>query len=111
MLIHELKNEGENNMELTIQAINFEATDKLKAFVEKKIKKLERFNDGIITADVAMRVVKPEVAKNKEVTVKLNLKNGEAFAEKVGDTFEEAVDLCAEALEKQIFKAKEKKGR
>jgi putative sigma-54 modulation protein len=111
MLIHELKNEGENSMELTIQAINFEATDKLKTFVDKKIKKLERFNDGILNADVVMRVVKPEVAKNKEVTVKLNLKNGEAFAEKVGDTFEEAVDLCAEALEKQIFKAKEKKGR
>lgn len=111
MLTHELKMKEKNNMELTIQAINFEATGKLKEFVEKKIKKLERFNDGIINADVVMRVVKPEAAKNKEVTVKLNLNNGEAFAEKVGDTFEEAIDLCAEALEKQIFKTKEKKRR
>ncbi len=111
MLILEQKNEGEMRMELTIQSINFEATDKLKAFVEKKIKKLEKFHDGIIDADVIMRVVKPETAKNKGVSVKLNLRNGEAFAEKVADTFEEAVDLCAEALEKQIIKTKEKKER
>ncbi|HCF80452.1 MAG TPA: RNA polymerase subunit sigma-54, partial [Porphyromonadaceae bacterium] len=39
------------------------------------------------------------------------LKNGEAFASKVADTFEEAIDLCAEALEKQILKTKEKKDR
>lgn len=95
-------------MELTIQSINFDATSKLKTFVEKKIKKLERFHDGIIDAEVIMRVVKPETVKNKEVSVKLNLRNGEAFANKIADTFEEAVDLCAEALEKQIIKTKEK---
>ncbi|MDX9776052.1 ribosome-associated translation inhibitor RaiA [Petrimonas sulfuriphila] len=98
-------------MELRIQSINFEATEQLKAFVEKKIKKLEKFSDNIIQTEVLLKVIKPETAKNKEASVKINLKNGEAFASKVADTFEEAIDLCAEALEKQILKTKEKKDR
>ena len=98
-------------MELRIQSINFEATEQLKTFVEKKIKKLEKFSDNIIQTEVLLKVIKPETAKNKEASVKMNLRNGEAFASKVADTFEEAIDLCAEALEKQIRKTKEKKER
>ena len=98
-------------MELRIQSINFEATEQLKAFVGKKIKKLEKLSDNIIQTEVLLKVIKPETAKNKEASVKMNLRNGEAFASKVADTFEEAIDLCAEALEKQIRKTKEKKER
>jgi putative sigma-54 modulation protein len=98
-------------MEIRIQSVNFDATAQLKAFVEKKMKKLEKFNDSILEAEVIMKVVKPETAKNKDVSVKLKLKNSEPFANKVADTFEEAIDLCREALEKQIIKTKEKKDR
>ena len=98
-------------MELRIQSINFDATEQLKSFVEKKVKKLEKFHDGIIQAEISLKVVKPETAKNKEAGIKISLKQGEAFANKVADTFEEAIDLCVEALEKQIVKTKEKKER
>ena len=98
-------------MELRIQSINFEATEQLKAFTEKKLKKLEKFSDNIIQTEVILKVVKPETSKNKEASVKKNLRTGEAFANKIADTFEEAIDLCAEALEKQIRKTKEKKER
>ena len=98
-------------MELRIQSINFEATEQLKAFVEKKMKKLEKFNDHIIQAEVILRLIKPDAAKNKEASVKMNMKSGEAFASKAADTFEEAIDLCGEALEKQLLKTKEKKDR
>ncbi len=98
-------------MELRIQSINFEATEQLKAFVEKKMKKLEKFSDGIIQGEVNMKVVRPESAMNKEASVKISMRNGEAFASKTTDTFEEAIDLCTEALEKQIIKTKEKKER
>lgn len=98
-------------MELRIQSVNFDATDQLKAFIEKKMKKLERFNDHIIQTEVNLRVIKPETAKNKEASIKLSLRNGEAFASKTADTFEEAIDLCAIAIEKQIIKTKEKKER
>lgn len=98
-------------MELTIQSVNFDATDQLKAFVEKKIKKIERFADDIILAEVILKVVKPETAKNKDAAIKLKLRHSEAFANKTADTFEEAIDLTIVALEKQILKTKEKKER
>lgn len=98
-------------MELRIQSVNFDATEQLKSFTEKKVKKLGRFYDGIIQTEVILKVVKPETAKNKDASVKISMKQGEAFANKMADTFEEAIDLCVEALEKQILKTKEKKER
>jgi putative sigma-54 modulation protein len=53
--------------------------------------------------------VKPEGPNNKEVSMKLNIRNGESFASKTADTFEEAIDLCMDALEKQLIRTKEKK--
>jgi putative sigma-54 modulation protein len=38
----------------------------------------------------------------------LNIKHGECFAEKESDTFEESIDECVKALEKQLVKTKEK---
>ena len=45
---------------------------------------------------------------NKEVGIKVLAMNGEFFAEKVSDTFEEAIDVCVDALSKQLTKTKEK---
>jgi len=95
-------------MNIAIQSVHFDATAQLKEFIEKKVSKLDKFSDQIIDAEVILKVVKPEVANNKEASVKLNVKNGELFANKVADTFEEAVTLSVEALEKQVLKVKEK---
>ncbi|MGI6073644.1 MAG: ribosome hibernation-promoting factor, HPF/YfiA family [Fermentimonas sp.] len=98
-------------MELTIQSVNFDASDQLKAFVEKKVNKLARFSEDIIGAEVTLKVIKPEAAMNKDAAVKLKLRHQEAFASKTADSFEEAVDLCIAAIEKQIIKNKEKTSR
>ena len=95
-------------MNIRIQAIHFDATDQLEAFIQKKVAKLEQYFDGIISAEVSLKVVKPESAKNKEAAIRLIIKNGDCFAEKVNDTFEESTDECVEALEKQLVKFKEK---
>ncbi len=96
-------------MELRIQSVNFEASEQLKAFAEKKVNKLVKYTDDIIQTEMIMKVVKHDAPNNKEVSVKLNIKNGESFASKSADSFEEAIDLCMEALEKQIIRTKEKK--
>jgi len=95
-------------MEIKIQAIHFDATEKLEAFIEKKVSKLGKIFDGILQANVVLKVVKPETAKNKEASIGLKIKNGDCFAEKICDTFEEAVDTAVDALEKQLLKIKEK---
>ena len=95
-------------MNIAIQSVHFDASEQLRSFIEKKLSKLDKFSDLIIDAEVILKVTKPEAANNKEASVKLNIKNGELFASKIADTFEEAVVQNIEALEKQILKAKEK---
>ena len=97
-------------MDVRIQAIHFDATAQLESFIQKKVSKLSRFHDGIMEAEVVLKVVKPETSMNKEVALKLLLAgNEDLFSSKVADTFEEAVDLAAEALERQLEKTKKKK--
>lgn len=95
-------------MNINIQSLHFDATDKLKEFIQKKVTKLEKYSDDILTAEVILKVVKPETKMNKEASIKLNVKNDDLFASKVAESFEEAIDICVEALEKQLVKYKEK---
>jgi len=95
-------------MDIKIKAIHFDATEKLESFIDKKVSKLTQFYDGILKADIVLKIVKPETVKNKDVSIRLKIKNGDCFAEKVCDTFEEGIDLAVEALEKQLVKFKEK---
>lgn len=93
-------------MNVRIQAIHFDATEKLIAFINKKAERLARHNTAITTIDVKLSVVKPETAMNKEAVIKVTIPQDELVATKVADTFEEAVDLCLEALERQLEKRK-----
>ena len=95
-------------MEVRIQAIHFDASERLQEFIQKKAAKLEKYCDEIKKVEVSLKVVKPETAMNKEAGVKILALNSEFFAEKVSDTFEESIDVCMEALSKQLTKAKEK---
>ena len=81
-------------MEVRIQAIHFDATERLQDFIQKKTAKLEKYCDDINKVEVSLKVVKPETAMNKEASMKVLVPNGEFFAEKVSDTFEESVDVC-----------------
>ena len=52
-------------MDIRIQAIHFDATDKLTEFIEKKVSKLEKFGGETGKVEVSLKVVKPETAMNK----------------------------------------------
>ena len=97
-------------MEVKINAIHFEATEKLNDFINKKVEKLGKYNEEITNAEVILKVVKPETAMNKEASVRLNVPRSEdLFASKVADSFEEAVDNCMDALQKQLEKGRRDK--
>ncbi|MCM1005462.1 MAG: ribosome-associated translation inhibitor RaiA [Prevotella sp.] len=97
-------------MEVQIKAIHFDITERLVSFINKKLDKLARRFEAVTDAEVSLKVVKPETAMNKEAGIKLILPDSpDLFASKTADTFEEAVDNCLEALEKQLEKEKGKK--
>lgn len=96
-------------MDIKIQSIHFDATAQLQAFIEKKVNKLEKYCDGITSAEVVLKVVKPETSMNKEASIKLLVPRADdIYSQKVADTFEEAVDNAIDALVKQLQKNKEK---
>ena len=100
----------EDVMEVRIKSIHFDASEKLESFVTKKLEKLARRNEEITEAEVTLKVVKPETAMNKEAGIKLVLPScSDLFASKIADTFEEAVDMSIEALERQLEKTKKDK--
>ncbi|MCM1076250.1 MAG: HPF/RaiA family ribosome-associated protein [Bacteroides sp.] len=97
-------------MEININAIHFDISEKLTSFINKKIDKLTRRYPSVMSAEVSLRVIKPETALNKEVIISLCVpQEPDQVATKTADTFEEGVDLCIEALDKQLEKVKNKK--
>lgn len=97
-------------MEVRIQAIHFDIAEKLTGFINKKAERLARHNTNISDVDVTLKVVKPETAMNKEASIKVSAPQHEdIFASKIADTFEEAIDLCLEAIERQLEKKKNTK--
>ena len=96
-------------MEVKLNSVHFNADQKLVEFVNKKVGKLDTFFDGIIKADVTLKVAKPETANNKVAELKLSIPATEnLFAKKQADTFEEATDLAIDAMKKQLDKYKQK---
>ena len=95
-------------MDIKIKSIHFDATEKLQAFIEKKLEKVSKAGDDVRNAEVVLKVEKPETTKNKNTSIKLSVKGNDLFVEKTCDTFEEGVDLCIDSLLRQLEKYKEK---
>ena len=93
-------------MDIRIQALHFEATVQLKEFIQKKLEKLNRFADDIQGADVILKVTKPEVSNNKEASIKLKVSGPDFYVEKIGNSFEESIDLCIDVLKRKLEKHK-----
>ncbi len=96
-------------MNVNIQSLHFDASTQLIDFINKKLSKLEKNVDNTVATEVVLRLVNSEEKMNKEASIKLLLPEGELFASKRTDTFEESVVLVVEALAKQIDKYKFKK--
>ncbi len=95
-------------MNVTIQSVKFDAAEKLQSFIQQKVNKLDVFFDRIIDAEVILKLDKSETTENKVAEISINVPGSEVFAKKQTKTFEESVDLCCEALRKQLIKRKEK---
>jgi putative sigma-54 modulation protein len=70
---------------------------------------MDTFFDGIISAEVSLKVDRPETANNKISEIKISLPATDyLFAKKQADTFEEATDQAVDAIRSQLKKHKEK---
>ena len=95
-------------MKLNPQAVNFEMAERLEKHIEKKTRRYEKLLTPSAEMDIRMTVVKPETNLNKETTIRIIGMGSEMFAQKTCDTFEQGIDECLEALEKQVEKLKDR---
>ena len=95
-------------MQIEIQSIHFTPNGGLVDFVNKKVEKLTLLDDGVINTDVFLKIEKPESPENKITEIHVHSSNGEYFAKKQCDTFEESIDISVKALRKQLLKSKGK---
>jgi len=96
-------------MDIKINAVHFDADIKLVEFIKDKLSKLHQFHDHIIAAEVFLKVEPSRGPEGNKITeVKLFVPGKDMFVEKLGKSFEEATDECAEALRRQLVKYKEK---
>ena len=95
-------------MEVKIQSVKFDASQQLLEFVEKKMSRLERFEDSSTGVDVVLKLDKDSEKGNKVALVTLRVPGGDIVSEQRARTFEEAVDLALDALKRQIEKKKDR---
>jgi len=95
-------------MNIQIHSVRFDADKKLISFINNKVRKLTKLSDGIVSAEVYLRLDNDQERENKITEIKVEYPGGPLFARKQSKTFEEATDLAVDALKKQIVKHKEK---
>jgi putative sigma-54 modulation protein len=95
-------------MKVNIHAVNFTVDGKLLDFIQERMDKLEKFYDKIVTSDVFLKVEKTSEKENKIVEVKIHVPGDDLMVKKQCKTFEEAVEVSAESLERLLVKRKEK---
>ncbi len=94
-------------MEINIKSLKFDADQKLVAFVEKKVSKLEKFHESANQVDVILSILKePE---NKNVKLQIHVPGEDLIIERNAKTFEDAITECVDAMKEKLTRSKEKK--
>jgi len=95
-------------MKVNVQSVNFNVDQKLLEFIQERLDKLENFYDKIIYADVFLKVQQTSDKENKTTEVLLSIPGDEIMVKKTAKTFEEGIDSCERALQRQLIKRKDK---
>jgi putative sigma-54 modulation protein len=95
-------------MNTKINSVHFKADKRLETFIKERLDKMPSIFDGVIGSEVMLKIENAESQKNKVVEIRLLVRGYDLFAKKQAKTFEEATDLVAEALKRQLVKHKEK---
>jgi putative sigma-54 modulation protein len=95
-------------MKVNIHAVNFNVDRKLVDFIQQRMDKLEKYYDKIVSSDVFLKVEKTSEKENKIVEVKIHVPGDDFIVKKQCKTFEEAIEISGESIERLLLKRKEK---
>ena len=66
-------------MKINIHSLHFDAGEKLLGFVNAKVSKLDTFHDGIIAADVTLKLEKSDISENKIAEIRVQIAGADVF--------------------------------
>lgn len=95
-------------MKINVQAVNFDAKPGLEEFLVKKLSKLSLISDGIIGAQVFLKEENISEKNNKSVDIRLEVPGDDIIVNKLGESFEESIDLAIDTLRRLLIRKKEK---
>ena len=95
-------------MKVTIQSPQHAVNAKLNHFIQKKLDKLELFYDRIIRAEVFLKLVNSSEKSNKIAEILLHIPGEQLVIKKEASSFEAAIDLGVQSLERGLKKTKAK---
>lgn len=95
-------------MKVNVHAVNFNVDRKLVDFIQERLLKIEKFYDKIISTDVFLKVENTSDKENKIAEIKIHVPGDDFLVKKQCKSFEEAVELASESLERLVVKRKEK---
>jgi putative sigma-54 modulation protein len=93
-------------MDIKINAHKFDAGEKLNAFIEKKVARVEKFFAGAVNA---AEVSLDDVKEGKKAKLQIHIPGEELVIERVADTFENAITECVDAMKEKLTRTKEKR--
>jgi putative sigma-54 modulation protein len=95
-------------MKVNVHAVNFTVDRKLVGYVQDRLDKLEKFYDKVVCSDVFFKVDNTSLKENKIAEVKVSVPGDEFVVKKQCKSFEEAVELAADSMERLLMKRKHK---
>lgn len=94
-------------MKISVQAIGLTPHQPLEEFIDKKLSKLDTFYDKILECKVILKVENHSEKANKTSEVIVVIPGDDIVVKKTAVSFEESLDLCADAAKKLLIKKKE----
>lgn len=95
-------------MKVNVHAVNFNVDKKLVGYVQSRLEKLEKYYDRVVHSDVFFKLDNTSDKENKIAEIKINVPGDEFIVKKQCKTFEEAVELAADSMERLLMKRKQK---
>lgn len=94
-------------MELQIHSVGFSSDAKLEEYIEKKINKIEKYHQKIISVDIYLKLENVGQIKDKIIESKIQIPGQTLYAESSHKTFEAACDKLSDTIRRQLKKQME----
>lgn len=95
-------------MKVNVHAVNFNVDRKLIGYVQDRLNRLEKYYDRVVNSDVYFKLDNTSEKQNKIAEIKIAVPGDEFIVKKQCKSFEEAVELAADSMERLLMKRKHK---